>query len=296
MNETAFLATITPSGMRQAMWEAARRDPAVAVLFKLLGSEGSVKWAHTLGVLTVPELAEHQPPVPPLALRRGAPTAPETYLWRGLTDATMFARLYEDHRSRAVQCPKVLDFACGSGRIARFLLRWRWEVHGCDIEADRVHWCQENLPEFTAWTNEPAPSLDCPDHSFDYIYCYSVFTHTPEDVTFRWLEELHRVLVPGGLVALTTNGPTWLDSILQQPHLQEQFGLPEQELTELVRQIEEGVCVFRPYPRSTDYGLTFIHPDRVAAEWGSAQLELVGQESGLAIHESAQDVSIFVAR
>jgi len=104
------------------------------------------------------------------------------------------------------------------------------------------------------------------------------------------------VLVPGGLVALTTNGPTWLDSILKQPRLQEEFSLPEQEITELVRQIEEGVFVFRPYPGSTDYGITFIHPDRVAAKWGSAQLELVGQEYGLAIHESPQDVSIFVAR
>jgi hypothetical protein len=40
----------------------------------------------------------------------------------------------------------------------------------------------------------------------DLVLCHSVFTHLPEDVQFAWLDELARILVPGGILIASTHG------------------------------------------------------------------------------------------
>ena len=40
-----------------------------------------------------------------------------------------------------------MDFGCGCGRVARALPKYLpGEVFGCDITADAIEWCQQNLP------------------------------------------------------------------------------------------------------------------------------------------------------
>ncbi|WP_371418093.1 class I SAM-dependent methyltransferase [Acidisoma sp. L85] len=40
----------------------------------------------------------------------------------------------------------------------------------------------------------------------DFVYSISVFTHLPEDMQLRWLEELSRVTKPDGVLALSVHG------------------------------------------------------------------------------------------
>lgn len=103
----------------------------------------------------------------------------------------------------------MLDFGCGCGRtIIWFADRERpTRLHGTDVDAEAISWCQDNLDfaEFTV--NGSLPPLDYPPEAFDLVYAISVFTHLDEDHQFRWLEELRRVTTPGGLVLLTVHGP-----------------------------------------------------------------------------------------
>jgi SAM-dependent methyltransferase len=50
------------------------------------------------------------------------------------------------------------------------------------------------------------PPLPFEDASFDLVYSISVFTHLDEEMQDAWLNELKRVLRPGGILIITVHG------------------------------------------------------------------------------------------
>ena len=134
------------------------------------------------------------------------------FLTLGCTDAHRLVAAYENVTGkRWQQAGSVLDWGVGCGRVARHLAPSLGDrFFGCDIDADNVAWCNANLPgAYKASRLEPP--LPYPDHSFDVIYGVSVFTHLRANWELRWLEELHRVLRPGGVVLMTIHGQTAID-------------------------------------------------------------------------------------
>jgi SAM-dependent methyltransferase len=103
---------------------------------------------------------------------------------------------------------RVLDFGCGCGRVlVYFKDAVGCELIGSDIDAEAIAWCKDNLSDFGSFVHNGAlPPLPLAESSIDFLYSVSVFTHLPEKMQFRWLEELHRVTRPGGLLLLTTRG------------------------------------------------------------------------------------------
>jgi SAM-dependent methyltransferase len=41
------------------------------------------------------------------------------------------------------------------------------------------------------------------ENQFQYVFAYSVFSHLSEEMHLRWLEELRRIVVPGGALAIS---------------------------------------------------------------------------------------------
>jgi SAM-dependent methyltransferase len=106
---------------------------------------------------------------------------------------------------------RVLDWGCGCGRIARHWVDLRnVELYGCDVAEDPVRWCQENLQFAQFAVSRHDPPLPYPDAFFDVVYAASVLTHLMLGSQFRWMQELWRVLRPGGIAMLTTHGPSLL--------------------------------------------------------------------------------------
>ncbi|MFT5208960.1 MAG: ubiquinone/menaquinone biosynthesis C-methylase UbiE [Flavobacterium sp.] len=111
---------------------------------------------------------------------------------------------------------KILDFGCGCGRVIRYLhaIYQNNQYIGTDIDPESITWCQESLSHIGDFsTNSTAPPLAFKDVSFDLIFSISVFTHLPENMQFKWLEELQRITKPGGLLLLTTHGETALPEV-----------------------------------------------------------------------------------
>ena len=114
---------------------------------------------------------------------------------------------------------KILDFGCGCGRVIRYLsaLSPNNAYHGSDIDPEAISWCQSklsNIGEFTV--NETMPPLPFESDYFDFIYSISVFTHLPEEMHLKWLEELKRVTKKGSYLLLTTHGEHLLDASKKQ--------------------------------------------------------------------------------
>jgi SAM-dependent methyltransferase len=102
---------------------------------------------------------------------------------------------------------RVLDFGCGSGRVVR-----QWvavegpEFFGCDYNPRSVAWDQENLKWARFSQNYLEPPLPYASQFVDLCYSVSVFTHLPSGLQRPWIEELHRVISPGGILVLTLSG------------------------------------------------------------------------------------------
>ena len=112
--------------------------------------------------------------------------------------------------------PRILDFGCGCGRVIRAMHTClpRARLFGIDIDPEAIAWLTANyasMAEFFVAPHNPPTPLG--DGHVDFVYGISVFTHLPEDMQFRWLEELRRVTSPGGYLILTIHGEKQRDDL-----------------------------------------------------------------------------------
>lgn len=128
----------------------------------------------------------------------------------GRRTAEQVAKLIGHHANPPVGRPMVvLDWGCGAARVVRHLvdgLAWESEIHGTDFNPRSIEWCRLNIPGVRFALNGLAPPLDFPAESFDCVYGLSVLTHLSEPLHYAWRDEMVRVLRPGGVLLLTTNG------------------------------------------------------------------------------------------
>ncbi len=109
---------------------------------------------------------------------------------------------------------RILDFGCGCGRVLRYMgeVAPRATFHASDIDAEAIAWCAGNFRgevergRFSFATNSDHPPTSFRADEFDLVYAISVFTHLPEDLQLEWLGELRRILRPGGIALLSTQG------------------------------------------------------------------------------------------
>jgi SAM-dependent methyltransferase len=128
--------------------------------------------------------------------------------WTVLTTAEQYGAPVEAMRS-------VLEFGCGSGRVIRhFRYIDGLRLAGTDTNSKPVEWGRKNLPGIEFNHNALEPPLAYPDGSFDLIYALSVFTHIPLEWQRPWLDELRRVLRPGGHLLCTVHGDNFINSQL----------------------------------------------------------------------------------
>ncbi len=147
-------------------------------------------------------------PVPPESLIKliGSPDA-SSYRSQGLkvfADITSAIRRYDD----LDRFERVLDWGCGCGRLLTHLVSAFPEktFSGCDLVPQAIEWCRERFPKGRFESVQPHPPTPFPEGSFDLVIASSVFTHLDRDLQERWLDELSRVLQPGGLVIASVLG------------------------------------------------------------------------------------------
>ena len=195
-----------------------------------------------------------RPAVPPSSLIHlvAGHRSASAFLVGGLSASEAIRAALARNGLRMDQFSNVLDFGCGVGRIIR---HWngnqRPAMHGTDYNSDLIEWCRKNLKSFEFRVNTLSGALPYDSEAFDFIYSFSVFTHLREPLQFHWIDELSRVLKPGGYIYLTTHGEHYL-SVLNSSE-QEQFRQGELVVREEEQSGSNLCAVFHPpsYVRNT---------------------------------------------
>lgn len=196
----AYFATwgsLVPPSLRDASHASAKRVEA--------GSQGAPSSPHD----------SRQPVVPSRQVRYACGHDDfDEFLRTGAEITTQLRLALKKHANRQLSdFPRVLDFGCGAGRIARFTVK-DTSVFGCDINAAGVEFCNRRLEAGEFYRNDHLPPLRYASGTFDLVYSISVFSHLRRDVEEAWLQELARVGAPGCVYLLTIQGEWMIDQTL----------------------------------------------------------------------------------
>jgi len=96
----------------------------------------------------------------------------------------------------------ILEIGCGTGDMTRRIAQAWPHVRLCAMEVDRVQLeknQQRNRHENITYIEGPAERIPHPDQSFDAVLMFKSLHHVPMSVLDRALDEIHRVLRPGGI-------------------------------------------------------------------------------------------------
>lgn len=151
-----------------------------------------------------------EPALPPASLRYLVSESISRRVFEeiGSASAENLRALLAKHGRPLSTFEKVLDFGCGCGRTLRWFAAESRSVqfYGADTNLAAIEWCRRHLKFATFVVNKRLPPLPFPEGAFDLVYSISVFTHLDEPDFMAWLEEIRRVLRPGGLLVLTLHG------------------------------------------------------------------------------------------
>jgi glycosyltransferase involved in cell wall biosynthesis/SAM-dependent methyltransferase len=108
---------------------------------------------------------------------------------------------------------RVLDFGCGWGRLSRFFLKdvEGENLYGIDVDPSMIDICQKTFRQGVFEVVQPCPPTDFEDGSMDLVCAYSVFSHLAEATHLEWLQEFSRIIRPGGLLLVTTQGRSFIE-------------------------------------------------------------------------------------
>ncbi len=147
-------------------------------------------------------------PGPTLMERVSAGTDAARFDRAGLNIAAQLLAAVRAHLPGAAR-PRLLDWGCGPARATRFMAcLWPGlRPVGCDIDAEAIAWCRDNLADVAFHATAPFPPLPFADGSFDAVVAASVMTHLAGPVQRCWLDEIRRVLAPSGVLVASVHGP-----------------------------------------------------------------------------------------
>jgi SAM-dependent methyltransferase len=173
-----------------------------------IGHHGDHPVARQRTILFADEVAPDVPlPTPSLIELTQGNQDPAQYKRLGYRFYRHLLDVIDRHRD-AGSIRRILDWGCGSGRVAANFLSHKNQpaVCGCDVNAEAIQWCRANLSQWEFHVTGRMPPLPVPDAAFDLILALGVVGGFGPAEFEEWLPELKRVLAPKGLLIISTQG------------------------------------------------------------------------------------------
>lgn len=119
---------------------------------------------------------------------------------------------------QACPAPRILDFACGYGRLLNLLVHSvpPERIWASEIQPDAVTFAAENFGVHGIQSCERPEDFD-PGQRFDLIWVASLFSHLPPGLFQRWLERLAGLLSPQGVMLFTVHDHALLPADMEMP-------------------------------------------------------------------------------
>jgi ubiquinone/menaquinone biosynthesis C-methylase UbiE len=101
---------------------------------------------------------------------------------------------------------QVLDIGCGVGLVHRYIKNAVGSVHGTDVSGASLDIARTENPDI-AYDAYDGVNLPYPDASFDVAYAICVLHHVPVPQWQKFVDEMRRVVRPGGQILLIEHNP-----------------------------------------------------------------------------------------
>jgi SAM-dependent methyltransferase len=170
---------------------------------------------------------------------------------------------------------RVLDVGCGTGRLATELLSYlneKGEYYGCDISQEAIEFCRRRYarPNFHFVRSEMTKIPLMLDAHFDFIWCYSVFTHIyPSEMT-ALVKECKRLLSAQGLFLasyyIAGREPAFLKSVRTFFGNRDRMEYGENYLMGILRRNGASILGTVSIQKQPIFVMNFAHPPHLSAD------------------------------
>jgi SAM-dependent methyltransferase len=173
----------------------------------------------------------------------------------------------------------ILDFACGAGRVLRFLRAGFPDaaITACDVIEPAVRFCEQTFGA-TGVVSKANPAEIELDGSFDVIWSGSLLTHVDSRLWLEFLEVMASRLAPGGVMLFTVYGRRMADWIRTGSST---LDLTEEQARDVLTQYDDTGFGFRAVEGRHEEGFG----DCLASPaWVSSQLDRTTPDLDLVLY------------
>lgn len=178
---------------------------------------------------------------------------------------------------------RVLDYACGWGRVLRWLCAAfpSAQIVAADTNARAMNAVEQIFDVDTVQLDRSLQ--ENLGQGFDLIWMGSLATHLAEEQLKALFARLASLLGQGGILVATTHGPYVCSRIATGERL---YGLDEQGVANLLQGYERNGYGFSPYPKLKTYGISVCTAAKLFQILeGAALYPILYQERGWARHQ-----------
>ena len=119
------------------------------------------------------------------------------------------AREYEISALGTNKCPRILDFGAGIGGSVPYVAKHfpTARLTCLDVSRRSLEVAEKRFPLLAEYVHFDGAQIPFPDAHFDIAYAACVFHHIDHDKHISLLQELHRVIRPGGSLFVFEHNP-----------------------------------------------------------------------------------------
>ncbi len=186
---------------------------------------------------------------------------------------------------------RVLDYACGYGRVLRWLRAAFPESFLLGVDADRTAVATAGATLGIETRHLDISMKQLIDEPFDLIWVGSLLTHLPEEDSYRVLCFLRMHLTTKGVLVFTTHGAVVEERLVNGSR---NYNLDSSGIRKLLSTLEATGFGYADYANQRDYGISVVRPSKVLSLVERANMKAIFfKDRGWADH---QDVVACVQR